>query len=872
MMALLLTAMGLLTWLKPLNEPIHLLELKLLDYRYQLRRNLTIDPRIAIIDIDTESLKNEGRWSWPYEKHALLINILHYLGVQSVGFDIFLVEPSRNVIDYDRLADTKQTRFTIQELQRLKSNSDELMKEALNTSRFVFLPQIFAYSDESGEGEPEYYDFYKTNRKLSFDHQSRFSLPVTPPMQSFLKANEASPLLHYFAEVAKGTAFAQILPDVDGTVRHYPLFYQYQGRAYLALGFMMALDDMGVPVSAVRVVTPHQVEIALERDTLQIPITSKGLLLINWMGPYLETYPHIPYVVVKQLIRHIQLRELKRLAAENPDLLENDTEFRQLPEVSNMVRRLGAIDTCLWLLQAASIAQFYLNDDPGLRFDQFAQLTDLPPEKQADVQSIFFNVKYHSMIHHHPDWDLSRFLSGYPIEDTAVFRRCMKNLSDRTINSSDYPLFFYDPIHIIGLGDIDERYFQKKILFYGLTATGTHDYNPTPYEPRYAMVGVHANIFDNIVNKRFLKEATIIQNLLWWMGITLLMVWGLRRMKTLWLGATSLGLFTFNLIANYWVFSRLNIWYSLLSPSLLIIAYFLVISIHNYRREEKEKRKIKDAFSHYVAPSVVEIILKKQDMLKLGGEKRYCTVFFSDIQGFTSISEQRDPVDLVESLNHYLNRVTQIILQHGGMLDKYEGDAVMAVFGAPLELPGHPVKACRCALEIQKALQRDSSYPTRIGINTGEMIAGNMGSATRFNYTVIGDAVNLGSRLEGANKQYGSRIMISEFTARELKNEFVIRELDLIRVKGKSRPVKVYELMEKSEDADIALLQLCRRYHEALEAYHRRDWTGAETAFQILMKSYPHDPVIALYRERCNGYRSAPPAQDWDGVFEMLTK
>lgn len=860
------------TWLKPLNESIVLLELKLLDYRYQLRQNLKIDPRVTMVDIDTESLKKEGRWSWPYEKHAQLVNILRYLEIQSLGFDIFLVEPSRNVIEFDRLINSGKKVFTYSELWEMKSNSDEIMTDALTKSGRVFLPQIFASSDETEETGHEYYDFFKENKQKSFQFQKKFSLPVTSAMKSFLKANESSPLLYYFAQAVKGTAFAQILPDVDGTVRHYPLFYQYEGRAYLALGFMMALDDMGIPISAVKVVSPERIEISRGKQIIHVPINSKGLLLINWMGKYMETYPHIPYIAVIRLVRHIQLRELKKIILRDQNLLWDEAVLKQHPKIRELINELGEIDTCLLQLQAASIAQAFLNDNPRMEFDQFVLAAEVPQENQEAVKSIFLNVKYHNLIYLHRDWIISDFIPSCQIEDTVFFRQCYHDFTNRQIGQEDFPLFFYDPVRLIGMGTIDERYFKDKVVFYGLTATGTHDYNPTPYEPRYAMVGVHANIFDNLIHQNFLRESRMWQNILYWLILTIVMSWGLSRLKTLLMGLTAISIFAMNLLINYWVFSQLNIWYQLLTPSVLIIGHFVIISIYRYRREEKEKRKIKDAFSHYVAPSVVEIILKKQGMLKLGGEKRWCTVFFSDIQGFTSISERSDPVELVESLNSYLNRVTQIILRHGGMLDKYEGDAVMAVFGAPLELPGHAAKACQCALDVQKSLKQNLAYPTRIGINTGEMIAGNMGSTTRFNYTVIGDAVNLGSRLEGANKEFGSTIMISEFSAREVQDYFLLRELDIIRVKGKSKPVKVFELIESLPDASDELVKWCRDYHQALEWYKKRDWGSASKSFQSLGRIYPLDQVTTLYCRRCELHLNNPPAPDWDGVFEMVSK
>jgi len=273
-------------------------------------------------------------------------------------------------------------------------------------------------------------------------------------------------------------------------------------------------------------------------------------------------------------------------------------------------------------------------------------------------------------------------------------------------------------------------------------------------------------------------------------------------------------------------------------------------------------------------------MLKDPSKLKLGGDKKQLTVLFSDIRGFTTIAEQLSPEGLVHLLNEYLTAMTDIVFKYDGLLDKYIGDAIMAVYGAPLDQPDHALRACRTALEMLhtlKKLQAKWSAEEKpyvnigVGVNTGDMVVGNMGSQMRFDYTVMGDSVNLSSRLEGINKEYGTNIVISEFTYAIVKDELYCRELDAVRVKGKKLPVKIYELLCERKDAEQ-----CRPFVELFEAgvakYKQALWDEAIAAFQKVFDAKPDDPPAKLYITRCQELKENPPPQPWDGVFTMTRK
>ena len=262
------------------------------------------------------------------------------------------------------------------------------------------------------------------------------------------------------------------------------------------------------------------------------------------------------------------------------------------------------------------------------------------------------------------------------------------------------------------------------------------------------------------------------------------------------------------LMASQKLFVQKGIWLNAVYPLLTMVIVYTAVTLYRYIVEEREKRKIRGAFSFYVTPSVVNEMLKNPDKLKLGGDKKELSVLFSDIRGFTTLAEEMEPEALVNLLNEYLTEMTDIVFEFDGLLDKYIGDAVMAVWGAPLEQTDHPERACRTALKMLDRLtkmqqQWEAEGTPRldigIGVNTGPMVVGNMGSERRFDYTVMGDSVNLASRLEGINKEYGTQVVISEFTYERVKDDFFCRELDAVRVKGRAKPAKIYELVAASK-------------------------------------------------------------------------
>ncbi len=424
--------------------------------------------------------------------------------------------------------------------------------------------------------------------------------------------------------------------------------------------------------------------------------------------------------------------------------------------------------------------------------------------------------------------------------------------------------------------------FKDKVILVGATAVGIYDMRNTPVSPVFPGVEIHATVIDNILEGRFLKKPgwARIYDLL----AIILLASGAGFMLActgpLKGGISAAGLAFFHLGLSYFVFVSHGIWLNVLYPLLALSMVYTLVTAHKYFSEQRERSRIKGAFSQYVPSQVVSQMLKHPDKLKLGGEKRDLTVLFSDIRGFTSLSEATSPEIMVSLLNEYLTVMTGIVFKHQGTLDKYMGDAIMAFYGAPISQEDHPERACQTALEMLDALaqlnekwvmQGKPALDVGIGINTGYMMVGNMGSRQRFDYTVVGDAVNLGARLEGANKSYGTNILIGEATYIRIKDRFTCLEVDLVRVKGKNLPIRIYELLAHGP-VDPALGQSIKMFHEALELYRSRRWDEAGRMFANILQNTPRLRVAEVYVKRCKYLRQKPPGQHWDGVFIMDAK
>jgi adenylate cyclase len=427
-----------------------------------------------------------------------------------------------------------------------------------------------------------------------------------------------------------------------------------------------------------------------------------------------------------------------------------------------------------------------------------------------------------------------------------------------------------------------QDFFENKFVFIGDVSTGIADAGQTPLDRYAPLVIIHTALMNGLLTNTFYHQWSF-WDVLALVGLIGLLV-GLAAMvqSSMVLYATGAVIFVGLLVLTgiEWVHFTLFPLVSVLN-SFLVIFFGIVIGLEV--AITKDQAFIRNTFAKYVSEKVVNELLQHPELLHLGGEERVISLLFSDIENFTTVSERLSPRELVRLLNDYLTEMTAIVLEQGGIIDKYIGDGIMAEFGAPLPIPHHADQAVRTALHMQRRLKelrpkwRQQGLPElccRVGINTGPMVVGNIGSEQVFNYTVIGDAVNLASRLEGANKYYQTLVMISEFTYDCLTpNLFRTRLLDAVRVKGRSQPVKVYEVYgESTDDIPAEELQYYHAYHAACAAYLERRFDLACAQFEAALALRPEDTAAREMLGRMAGLDPAALPDDWDGVMTFETK
>ncbi|MAR57182.1 MAG: adenylate/guanylate cyclase domain-containing protein [Rickettsiales bacterium] len=443
--------------------------------------------------------------------------------------------------------------------------------------------------------------------------------------------------------------------------------------------------------------------------------------------------------------------------------------------------------------------------------------------------------------------------------------------------------------------DFDPSRVEGHILFYGTSAPGLKDLRATPLKADLPGVEVHVQVVEQILAQHFLSRPSVLFALeivgmvlggllaMFYMA-RLSAVWGACLMASLLCGAVWL---------SFYLYRTEGLLIDPVTPGLVIAVLYLTESMRRYIISEAQRKQVRGAFSQYMSPALVAKLARDPQSLKLGGEMKHMTVLFCDVRGFTTLSEQYNAEELTKFINSFLTPMTDVILRRKGTIDKYMGDCIMAFWNAPLDDPEHPKNACISALEMIDAVaaineqrrvkareEKVSFLPLNIGIgiNSGEMCVGNMGSEQRFDYSVLGDEVNLGSRLEGQSKSYGVTVVISAATEAFVP-EMATLELDLIMVKGKTKAVRIFALLgDESLAEDERFRKVKTLWHKVLKTYRSQNWDEAEN-YIALCHTAAHeidhvniDGLLALYQERLEAYRLKPPMEHWDGVFQATTK
>ena len=576
-----------------------------------------------------------------------------------------------------------------------------------------------------------------------------------------------------------------------------------------------------------------------------------------------------PEQALKQLPQLSKLMQLSAITAEFTD------------DAASTIPRMGAVEGNLPQLtkSADSIGFFnFFPDSDGTvrRIPLIAELNGyIYPSMAMQTLRIFMDW---------PDTSVKIDVGG--VNEIRIGDRII-----RTDHTGNMLLNHYGPgrtfTHISAVdllaGKVEADVLKDAIVVLGVTAVGVFDYRPSPYDSVFPGVEGHAVAISNILNNEeisrpgYLELAELISVLILSLLCGSLVYHRGAVVQTI----SIFGVPVLIIFISLWLFSSYGLW---LKASYLIVAVLMAtipITLIEYVVESHKRAFIHDAFSHYLSPEVVESLAEHPETLQLGGEERHMSAMFSDIAAFSSFSENLTPQELVHFLNIYLTAMSDIILKRGGTIDKYEGDAIIAFFGAPLDMPDHTTQCVLAALEQQKALislrnqWAEEGYPEvhiRIGINDGPMVVGNMGTNTHMNYTMMGDHVNLASRLEGVCKVYRVPILMSRDTYLQVRDDIAATFVDRVKVVGRAQPVDLYLPLAPRDEISDADLKPHRSYERAWSLMHQRLFAEAGKIFEELVKEVPDNGLYEVMLARNNSYIKTPPPQGWEGVTVLKSK
>mgnify|MGYP001327784743 FL=1 len=756
-------------------------------------------------------------------------------------------------------------------------------------------------------------------------------------------------------EKSAGVYFFQSEPDPDGLQRRFPLLVLYGNRLFPAASLAMALRHYKVSFDSVEIEPGKYLRFDINpelddfgRSEIHIPINEKGQMVVNWAGPWKDKETgkfdmmHYPYRKLKdfQEIEYLNyvMAEYKKLANLS---FGGNVKAAFKPAVASIKASKKEIMGIAKKLLPMSMAEKWIKQNPN---GTAAEFKKLPPFMFDEIKNnnIIANAFLDSTKTDDPSLDdliasgSVSFKTGMADYEFTSVKQLQLDLEDAIKGSSDdgtkkalkkaranlgllernfliisnlnrnnmiaeqRPMYFhFDPKKKrLAVGTDENKRslvpfeFTGKKLYYGLTAAGTSDLNPMPFDSRYPMVGLHANALNTILDNRIIHEISKGWIAVVIIGLGILLAFGVPA-----LSPAMGGLATIVVVAGYtwlsfWLFSNKFVWIDMVGPLSTMAIGYLGITVYNYIQEEKNKQFLKESFGTYVSPELIDQMYESGEEPSLGGEEGYHTAFFTDIQSFSAFSEILTASELVFLLNQYLTDMTDVLLENNGTLDKYIGDAIVAFYGAPIEIKDHEYLSCITAIKMQESLDllrqswqaEGDRWPeivhhmqNRIGISSGQMVTGNMGSKARMNYTMMGDNVNTAARLESSAKQYGVYIQIANSTYEPVKDRMVVRDLDNVVVMGKNEPVKVWELISEVGKEPEKYKKILPAYHEALDLYKNQEWNKAIEAFKASdsledMFSGRKTNPSRIYIPRCEHFMANPPGDDWDGVWTLTSK
>ena len=930
-------------------------EHNLLDMRFKSRGMMETRPDIATADIDVRALQTEGKWDpWSREKHIPLVNLAAEHRMDAFIFDVYFIEDSERKLEYKVLNSVSDSLLSMEKVKDLFPDPDNDLAKASQRAGNIIFAQSFKPQPEKKEPVKKRSEVMERRLKL-LEERGLFRVVDREKYSSLFDFYDIETVVDTLIKSSAGVYFFQSDPDPDGLQRKYPLVGLYENRIFPSASLAIALKHYGVSFEDVEIVPGKHIRFNLPepdehgRSEISIPVNSKGQMQVNWAGNWQDKETgefdlvHYPYNVLKDFQQgeysNYILAEFKKLvnlsfngnakAAYKPALGFIDAPKKDILGAVKKVMMMGATEKWIQENPDGTAAEFkrlpphIFNEikDNNTIADAFLDSNRNEPPNLDDLiksktLSYEFGINdYEFSTYKKHITDLNTAINDSDEDDKKRLTKVrdmariiernfqiISNLAKNNIIDEQRPLTFFPNAKkqrlFIGSEEKNTVHnvvpfeFVGKKLYYGLTATGTSDLNPMPFDPRYPMVGLHANALNTILDNKIIYEVPKVQVALVIGIIGILLAFGVPA-----LSAAMGGLVTAIIIGAYgwlsfWLFTNQQIWLDMVGPLSALFIGYLGITVYNYIQEEKNKNFLKESFGTYVSPELIDQMYESGEEPSLGGEEGYHTAFFTDIQSFSAFSEKLTASELVALLNQYLTDMTDVLLENNGTLDKYIGDAIVAFYGAPIDVDNHEYWACKTAIEMQDKLailregwqEEGDRWPeivhnmqNRIGISSGQMVTGNMGSEARMNYTMMGDNVNTAARLESSAKQYGIYIQIADSTYQAVKEKVVVRDLDNVRVLGKNEPVKVWELISEVGQEPGQYKKILPAYHEALDLYKNQEWSKAIEAFKAsdeleeMFGGRKTNPS-RIYIPRCEHYLENPPGEDWDGVWTLTSK
>jgi len=871
---------------------------KLYDAMLRLRQAPAEFPAILLTDFDDEAITTIGAWPIGRDVVAEGLATMGELGAAKAVFDIEYVDRSPRGVDaryleeeipesfkegFGSVAENVRNLFSAVSSGRMPVSAAGIYAEDLVAStdelRDALLEKVGKVASDNDDKLGKAARFFgsawftvnmRKEQVPGTDSDAKLlalqiaDIPVGSASEdTYAKAVDILPTISPILSRSAGAGFPNVYVDPDGVRRRIDIFYRYGNQNFAQLVIAPLLNLLGSPkVLATKdaFVLEQAVLPTGESVNIRIPRTEDGRMLINWPHEdYISSFRHLSF---KEFLVHEELFE---------DLAHN---LRIRDDWGYFSGYEGEIPLAALFAQVQAQRRSWMEDDEAPPENAAALIREARDAAIAETES-FLSTRPEDRILEQVQAVLAS--DGLDAETRGQYE----------LIRDDAPAYFEKTRTLLAdLSSQRVRLLQElegAFCIIGFTATGTTDIGVNPFDGEYVNVGTHAAVLNTILQRSFLDDTP------WWVPALIALVSsfsltfiinGKKPVVEIGIGFA----LTILLAAVFaFLFVFMDIFAHPILPLLASFSTFLVITIVSFLRTEKEKGFLRNAFSHYLSNDVIKQIISDPEKLKLGGAKRHMTAVFTDIRGFSTISEKLTPEDLVRLLNQYLSGMSDVILDLKGTIDKYEGDAIIAFFGAPLDLDDHAVRACQAAAAMKRLENRlnerflsDGTAPspllTRIGLNTGDMVVGNMGTDRKMDYTIIGDAVNLAARLEGVNKQYGTWICASEDTVNAAGPSIFFRKLDRIRVVGKSQPIRLYELVEERSALRGEDLDFYDGFEKALGTFEERNWRQASERFRDLLKDRPEDGPSKIYLGRADTYIEKPPVPEWDGVYNLTAK